>query len=245
MGYGTQKKASITGAIAQYDAEQLSERPVHAVDQALVGQMAGVHVKQTSGMPGKGMSIQIRGTGSITANNEPLYVIDGFPLEMSAQNSSGAFANGNPLDNINPNDIESIQVLKDAASAAIYGSRASNGVVLITTKKGKAGKATINFNMYTGWTEPNRKMDVLSTEEWIDRAIEYMDERYIAGDPGDSKPFCRAIVMKHRMANVGKFDRNVMPDPDWYKSDLGKYESVDWQDEIFRKGIRAELSIVS
>ena len=236
VGYGTQKKASITGAIAQYDAEQLSERPVHAVDQALVGQMAGVHVKQTSGMPGKGMSIQIRGTGSITANNEPLYVIDGFPLEMSAQNSSGAFANGNPLDNINPNDIESIQVLKDAASAAIYGSRASNGVVLITTKKGKSGKATINFNMYTGWTEPNRKMDVLSTDEWIDRAIEYMDERYIAGDPGDQNRSA-SDSYETRLANVGKFDRNVMPDPDWYKSDLGKYESVDWQDEIFRKGL--------
>ena len=236
VGYGTQKKASITGAIAQYDAEQLNESPVHSVDQALVGQMAGVRVKQTSGMPGKGMSIQIRGTGSITANNEPLYVIDGFPLEMSQQSSSGNFDNGNPLDNINPNDIESIQVLKDAAAAAIYGSRASNGVVLITTKKGKSGKATINFNTYTGWTEPNRKMDLLSTAEWIDRAIEYMDERYIAGDPGDQNRSA-SDSYDTRLANVGKFDRNVMPDPDWYKPDLGKYESVDWQDEIFRKGL--------
>jgi TonB-linked SusC/RagA family outer membrane protein len=236
VGYGTQKKASITGAIAQYDAEQLNERPVHSVDQALVGQMAGVHVKQTSGMPGKGMSIQIRGTGSITANNEPLYVIDGFPLEMSQQNASGAFTSGNPLDNINPNDIESIQVLKDAASAAIYGSRASNGVVLITTKKGKAGKPSINFNMYTGWSEPNRKMDVLSTAEWIDRAIEYMDEAYIAGDPG-SQNRSASDDYATRIAKIGKFDRNQIPDPDWYKADLGKYESVDWQDEIFRKGI--------
>ena len=235
VGYGTQKKASITGAIAQYDADQLNERPVQRIDQALVGQMAGVRVKQTSGMPGKGMSIQIRGTGSITANNEPLYVIDGFPLEMSTQNSSGGFSSGNPLDNINPNDIESIQVLKDAAAAAIYGSRASNGVVLITTKKGKTGKPTISLNMYTGWNEPNRKMDVLSTDEWIDRAIEYMDNNYIAKDPGGQNRSASDDYAT-RVANIGSFNRDQIPDADWYKADLGKYESVDWQDEIFRKG---------
>src|SRR5690625_5080495 len=87
--------------------------------------MAGVQVKQTSGVPAKGYNIQIRGTGSITANNQPLYVIDGFPLEVSGQNSSGDFSGGNPMDNINPADIESIQVLKDAAAASIYGSRRS------------------------------------------------------------------------------------------------------------------------
>nr|WP_321357720.1 TonB-dependent receptor [uncultured Draconibacterium sp.] len=236
VGYGTQKKASVTGAIAQYSAEQLSERPVQRLDQALVGQMAGVRVKQTSGMPGKGMSIQIRGTGSISANNEPLYVIDGFPLEMSEQSSSGGFSSGNPLDNINPNDIESIQVLKDAAAAAIYGSRASNGVVLIQTKKGKTGKAKINFNMYTGWNEPNRKIDILNTDEWIDRAVEYMNANYIAKDPGDQNRSANDDYAT-RVANIGSFDRNQIPDADWLLPGYGKYESVDWQDEIFRKGI--------
>jgi len=236
VGYGTQKKASVTGAIAQYSAEQLSERPVQRLDQALVGQMAGVRVKQTSGMPGKGMSIQVRGTGSITANNEPLYVIDGFPLEMSGQNTSGGFSNGNPLDNINPNDIESIQVLKDAAAAAIYGSRASNGVVLIQTKKGKAGKATINFNMYTGWNEPNRKIDILNTDEWIERAVEYMNANYIAKDPGTQNRSA-SDDYNTRVANIGSFDRNQIPDDDWFLPGYGKYEAVDWQDEIFRKGM--------
>ena len=236
IGYGTQKKASITGAIAQYDAEKLTERPVQRIDQALVGQMAGVHVKQTSGMPGKGMSIQIRGTGSITANNEPLYVIDGFPLEMSVQNASGGFTSGNPLDNINPNDIESIQVLKDAAASAIYGSRASNGVVLITTKKGRAGKPTISLNMYTGWNEPNRKMDLLSTDEWIERAIEFMNANYIAKDPGTQNRSANDDYAT-RVKNIGSFNRDYIPDPDWYKPDYGKYMPVDWQDEIFRKGI--------
>jgi TonB-dependent SusC/RagA subfamily outer membrane receptor len=141
IGYGTQKKADLTGAVATMNTDQLTERPIARVDQALVGQMAGVRVQQTSGIPGQGFRVQIRGTGSINANNEPLYVIDGFPLELSPQNASGDFPTGSPLDNINPNDIESIQVLKDASAAAIYGSRASNGVVIITTKKGKAGEA--------------------------------------------------------------------------------------------------------
>ena len=236
VGYGTVKKRDLTAAVAQYDAEQLNERPVARVDQALVGQMAGVRVKQTSGMPGKGFSVQVRGTGSISANNEPLYVIDGFPLETSEQNSSGGYSTGNPLDNINPNDIESIQVLKDASAAAIYGSRASNGVVLITTKKGKTGKSTINLNMYTGWNEPNRKMDLLNTDEWIARAIEVMNYTYLAKDPGDQN---RQPTDDYatRVANIGSFDRNQIPDPDWYKSDYGKYMPVDWQDEIFRKGL--------
>src|SRR5689334_20068231 len=99
VGYGTQKKADITGAVATFRTDQIPERPIQRVDQALVGQMAGVRVQQTSGVPGRGFSIQVRGTGSITANTEPLYVIDGFPLEPSQQNTSGTFSAGNPLDN--------------------------------------------------------------------------------------------------------------------------------------------------
>lgn len=170
IGYGTQKKGSLTGAVATFNADNLEERPVQRVDQAMVGQMAGVNVKQTTGSPGKGMSVQVRGTGSISAGNEPLYVIDGFPLAPSAPNGSGNYASGNPLDNINPNDIESIQVLKDASSAAIYGSRASNGVVLITTRRGKSGKPKITFNAYGGTVERSKKLDMLTGEEWIDRA---------------------------------------------------------------------------
>ena len=116
VGYGTQKKRDITGAVATFNTENLDERPVARVDQAMVGQMAGVRVKQTSGLPGRGFSVQVRGTGSIGANNEPLYVIDGFPLEVSRQNDNGGFTTGNPLDNLNPNDIESIQVSKRCLS---------------------------------------------------------------------------------------------------------------------------------
>ena len=151
IGYGTQKKRNVTGAVSSFDARKLEERPLTRVDQALVGQMAGVQVKQTSGSLGKGFSVQVRGAGSISAGNEPLYVIDGFPLATTSPNGSGGFGSGNPLDNINPSDLESVQVLKDASAAAIYGSRAANGVVLITTKKGQSGRAKINLNLYGGY----------------------------------------------------------------------------------------------
>src|SRR5688572_26579226 len=184
VGYGTQKKRDITGAVATFNAENLDERPVTRVDQALVGQMAGVRVKQTSGLPGRGFSVQVRGTGSIGANNEPLYVIDGFPLEVSRQNDGGGFSTGNPLDNLNPNDIESIQVLKDASASAIYGSRGSNGVVLINTKKGKSGKAAISFNAYAGYNERVRKLDMLDAEGWVDRAMDIINTNWIKSGSG-------------------------------------------------------------
>ncbi|MFA6702616.1 MAG: TonB-dependent receptor [Dysgonamonadaceae bacterium] len=232
VGYGTMKKANITGAIAQYNAESLNERPIQRVDQALVGQMAGVHVKQTSGMPGSGLSIEVRGSGSISANNEPLYVIDGFPLEVSSQNSSGKYDTGNPLDNINPNDIESVQVLKDAAAAAIYGSRASNGVVLITTKKGKVGKSKISFNYYTGWNQAQRHVKMLDSEQWLDRAYDVMNQTYLKAYPNASEN----DNYDTRVANIGSFDRTMIPDPAWAEDGHPGIDFVDWQDEIFQKG---------
>lgn len=140
IGYGSQKRSNLIAPVSKFNAEGLEERPIVRVDQALVGQMSGVRVKQTTGVPGKGLSVQVRGSGSITAGSEPLYVVDGFPLATAAPNGSGNYASGNPLDNMNPNDIESVEVLKDASAAAIYGSRAANGVVLITTKRGKTGQ---------------------------------------------------------------------------------------------------------
>ena len=232
VGYGTEKKANITGAIAQFKAEALQERPLQRVDQALVGQMAGVHVKQTSGMPGTGLSIEVRGSGSISANNEPLYVIDGFPLEVSSQNSSGKYETGNPLDNINPNDIESVQVLKDAAAAAIYGSRASNGVVLITTKKGKVGKPKISFNYYTGWNQAQRHVKMLNPEQWLNRAYDVMNQTYLKAYPSASEN----DDYDTRMATIGSFDRAMIPDPAWAEDGHPGIDFVDWQNEIFQKG---------
>jgi TonB-linked SusC/RagA family outer membrane protein len=235
VGYGTQKRSDITGAVAKMEGEGLTERPITRVDQALVGQMAGVRIKQTSGMPGKGMKIQVRGSGSISGNTEPLYVIDGFPLEVSQQTSSGGFEAGNPLDNLNPNDIESIQVLKDASATAIYGSRGSNGVVLIQTKSGKAGKPNISFNAYTGFNEPVRHCDMLNAEEWIERATEIINYNYLSDDPGDQN---RQVTDDYdtRVANIGSFNRSQILDPRWAMEGHPGLTLIDWQDEIFRKG---------
>ena len=237
VGYGTQKKRDITGAVATFNADNLDERPIVRVDQALVGQMAGVRVKQTSGLPGRGFSVQIRGTGSISASNEPLYVIDGFPLEVSAQNSGGGFSIGNPLDNINPNDIESIQVLKDATAAAIYGSRASNGVVLITTKKGKTGKAKLSFNMYAGYNERVRKLDMLSAEEWVDRAIEMINRDWVRSGTGRTADQTTAQRRAILGLPAGTYNVTYMIDDRWTQPGHPGLMYFDWQDEFFRKGV--------
>ena len=237
IGYGTQKKRNVTGAVASFDARNLDERPIARVDQALVGQMAGVAVKQTTGSLGKGLSVQIRGTGSITAGNEPLYVIDGFPLATAAPNGSGNYGTGNPLDNINPNDIESIQVLKDAAAAAIYGSRAANGVVLITTKRGQIGKARINFNTNLGYMERSRKLDMLNGEEWVDRATEMINAQWVASGTGRTASQTneqRRVILG---LPVGQVNTGFMTDDRWAMPGHPGLRYTDWQDQAFRKGL--------
>jgi len=237
VGYGTQKKSNVTGAIASFNARDIEERPIVRVDQALVGQMAGVRVAQTTGVPGKGFSVQVRGSGSITASNEPLYVLDGFPLAVSGQNSNGGFTSGNPLDNINPNDIESIQVLKDASAAAIYGSRASNGVVLINTKKGKTGAPKINLNVYTGISQTTKKIDLLSGEEWMARATEMINSRWVASGTGrtanQTSDQRRAILG----LKAGDFNTQFMLDDRWAIAGHPGLRIIDWQDELFQTGL--------
>lgn len=239
VGYGTQKKADVTNAIASMDAKGLSERPLGRVDQAMIGQMAGVRVKQTSGIPGQGFSIQVRGTGSISANNEPLYVVDGFPLEVSPQSTSGGFGNGNPLSNLNPNDIESIQVLKDAAAASIYGSRGSNGVVLITTKKGSSGKPQISFNSYIGFNETVKKLDVLSSQQWVDRQMEHMNYFWVRDYGSQGASSTDTNEERRALLGLGADQYNVkyMLDERWLQEGHPGLDYVDWQDKFFRKGV--------
>jgi len=236
IGYGTQKKKNVTGAVSSFDARKLEERPVQRIDQALVGQLAGVTVKQTTGIPGKALSIQVRGSGSISGGNEPLYVIDGFPLSVNSSNTTnGSFSTGNPLDNINPNDIETIQVLKDAAAAAIYGSRASNGVVLITTKRGQTGKPKISFNAYGGYNQAAKKLQMMNGDEWIAHATEIINAQYVAkyGAAGATANDDRATRLAK---NGGTFDPNYILDPRWTMPGHPGLAYIDWQDAIERKG---------
>src|SRR5258706_1626269 len=235
IGYGTQKRKNVTGAVSSFDARKLEERPVLRIDQALVGQLAGVRVKQTTGTPGKGFSIQVRGSGSISGGNEPLYVIDGFPLTQNSSNTgTGSFTTGNPLDNINPSDIESIEVLKDAAAAAIYGSRGANGVVIITTKQGKAGKPKINFNVYGGFNETAKKLEMVNGQQCIDQATEVINATYVAQFKGVGA--LATDDMATRLSRTGGNNPNYILDPRWTMPGYPGLRFIDWQDEIERKG---------
>lgn len=165
VGYGTKIKRDITGAVAKVGAKELGNTPVTSFESAVQGRAAGVFVEQQNGKLGQAIKVRIRGASSVTAGNEPLYVVDGIPVITADLSGNGASTN--PLSDINTNDIESIEILKDASSAAIYGSRASNGVVLITTKRGKAGKSKIDFGFFTGLQKPTNKMEFMNAEEFV------------------------------------------------------------------------------
>lgn len=208
IGYGSQKSTQVTSAIAKIKASDLDERPIGRVDQAMAGKLAGVQVQEVSGAPGRGLAVKVRGVGSVNNSTAPLYVVDGFPV------NSG-------LDNINPNDIESIEVLKDAASAAIYGSRGSNGVVLITTKTGKTGKPTLQLDTYYGVQERFSKVDVLNRDEYIDFAIEERNNTWILQGGKADDP------------NSVRTNANYWIDPLWLTNPKS-FPDHDWQDLISR-----------
>jgi len=166
VGYGTQKRGDVTGALSSVAQSNL-QQPVSSIDQALKGAAPGVQVTQTSGEPGGGVSIRIRGGSSIQGGNEPLYVIDGFPVYNST-NTAGTLSGTatNPLSSINPADVESVDILKDASATAIYGSRGANGVVIITTKKGKADRSSINYEASFGIQSLRKKIDLLNAHDF-------------------------------------------------------------------------------
>lgn len=233
VGYGTQKKGDILGAVTTLDATHLIEKPLGRVEQALIGQMPGVQVRQQTGMPGQGLSILVRGSGSITAGTEPLYVVDGFPLDVATANGSGGF-NNNPLNSISPNDIESVQVLKDAAAGAIYGSRAANGVVIITTKRGKAGNVKVSLNATTGISKVAKKLDILSADEWTKMATEMANTNWVnsgSGRTADQTNDQRRAILG--LAS-GVYNTSYMADERWSLPGHPGLQYLDWQDEIFR-----------
>ncbi|MDF7817560.1 TonB-dependent receptor [Runella sp. MFBS21] len=177
VGYGTQQKEDITGAIATASAKELRDPPVAQVAQMLQGKLVGVRIDQVSGRPGEGMNIKVRGSVSITAGANPLYVVDGMPITGD-------------INTINPNEIESISVLKDAAASSLYGSRAGNGVVLIQTKKAKAGKTLIDFSSYYGFTQipEARRLKMMNAEEYAQFQKEIAESNGRAVNPAFQNP---------------------------------------------------------
>ena len=242
IGYGTVKKSDLTGSVSSIDSESLRDRPVTSAAEAIAGQLAGVQIQQISGMPGsEGLSITIRGTGSITQSNEPLYVVDGYPMEGSAFRL------------ISPTNIESIEVLKDASSTAIYGSRGSNGVVIITTKKGK-GTPTVNLNMYAGFQQPEKYFDMMNRDQYVQYFIDgrnqaWLDAAVISGDP-DQTPHSINDTNSRRQLYSSANTLYMIPDgQDGYKYNFLDPNSVaqmpdnDWQKLLFRNAITQKYEL--
>lgn len=152
IGYGTAKRKDITGSVSSVNAETLTSIPVTSAVEAISGKLAGVQITTTEGSPDAEVKIRVRGGGSITGDNKPLFIVDGFPVES--------------ISDIAPSDIETLDVLKDASSTAIYGSRGANGVIIVTTKSGKSGKVTVNYNAFTSWKQLANRMDVLGASDY-------------------------------------------------------------------------------
>jgi len=165
VGYGTQVRKDVTGSISQVKAKDLENIPVTSFESALQGKAAGVMVASQNGKLGQGINIKVRGAASVSAGSQPLYIVDGIPITTA--DLSSTTASTSPLADLNTNDIESIEVLKDASASAIYGARASNGVVIITTKQGKRGKTAINFNVIGGVSSPSNHRKFLNAEQYV------------------------------------------------------------------------------
>ncbi|MEK6476285.1 TonB-dependent receptor [Catalinimonas sp. 4WD22] len=173
IGYGTQEKRDVTGAVSSVSSENFNAGVIASPEQLIQGRAAGVQITQASGEPGAGVNIRIRGTSSVRGGNNPLFVVDGVPLAGEDVSGGGADVGAgsssarNPLNFLNPNDIASIDILKDASATAIYGSRGANGVVLITTKTGEAGKSTLNYSYNVGISNITKKYDLLDADEFV------------------------------------------------------------------------------
>lgn len=208
VGYGTQTKRELIGSISKVEGAKIMETPVPSFEAALQGKAAGVQVVQGSGIAGSGSVIRIRGLGSVSAGGDPLYVIDGIPVTQDPfmRKNSGA-VNLNPLASINPNDIESVEILKDAAAAGIYGSRGANGVILITTKRGKSGKPSFNYSSRFGVSEPVAKAQMMNSAEYLQ-----MRQEAYENDGG---------VGRVPLPNDVTWEQALATDTDWWNETAG------------------------
>lgn len=218
VGYGSQQRRDVTGSVAPVEMANIRDQSLTSVDQALSGQIAGVNVRTSNGVPGGGPKIQVRGIGAIGAGSEPLYVIDGFPVPSSSSQQS------NPMSAINPQDIESMTILKDASATAIYGSRGANGVVMITTKKGVSGKATVHVSANTGLQSVPEKgrPDLMNGQEF-------------------------AQWRKEAISDKIRFEEGREPTlediPEVYRNPELIGEGTDWYDEVTRVASMSDINL--
>jgi TonB-linked SusC/RagA family outer membrane protein len=225
-GYGTtRKKRDEAGAISSVLGSQLENKPTVSVDKALQGKAAGVFVQSNNGIPGGAINVRIRGAGSINAGNDPLYIVDGIQLNTR---SDAGFTQSNPLSFLSNDDIQSIDIMKDAATSAIYGSNAANGVVLITTKKGRSGKTKFTFNSYYGTNQPLKKLQVSNSQEYFRlRSEAYGNFNNLQFDNLAIK---QTVLNELRVTGATTFN-NTQAD-----SAIAALKTYDWQDVAFRNG---------
>lgn len=206
VGYGTAARQNVTSAIASVDSTAIANVPVAGIDNAIQGKVPGVQVMQNSGEPGSGISVRVRGPASLNAGNQPLYVVDGVPIIQGSYNQySLSGQDMTAVTGINPDEIASIDVLKDAAAAAIYGSRGSNGVVLITTKRGSSGSTKFTLNSYAGSQQVEHKIGMLNAKQYVE------------------------------LMNEGAKNDGYTPDEYDFTPGVDDAQSYDWQDAVFRR----------
>ena len=224
-GYQVRKKRDEAGAISTIRGKEIENLPNPSLDKALQGRAAGVLVQSNSGIPGGGINVRIRGTGSFLAGTQPLFVIDGVQLNTR---SDANYTESNPLAFLNPNDIESIDILKDAASAAIYGAQASNGVVIVTTKKGKAGKTKFQFNSYVGQATALQKLSVLNSQQLFQLRAEAVGNTNNL--PANDLAIQRFVLNEFRVPIVPITTSKLASDA------IAALPTYDWQDAAFKSG---------
>lgn len=238
IGYGSVKRSDLTSAVSKMDSKGIADRPIARAEQALQGQLAGVYVQSTNNEPGADPQIRVRGAASITAGSDPLYIIDGVP--------------NTTLQGVSPSDIESIEVLKDAASAAIYGSRGSNGVIIVTTKTGKKGEPQISLNASAGISTLERRMKVFGPIDFMEYRLKYIDENYKRNYGGLASDSNAQRIAK----GVSPTDYNNLFDDRWlqylspeiqaahtYDNTKGELALLDWQGYMYSPSYNQNYSV--
>lgn len=258
IGYGEQKRSDLTGSVASVP-EHAFNQPISSFDRSLQGTVAGVQVTQASGQPGSAVSIRIRGGNSINGANEPLYVIDGFPVYNNNSDASSGVTAGpsiNALASLNPSDIESIDVLKDASATAIYGSRGANGVVIITTKKGKVGQNTLTYDAYYGTQEVIRTVPVLTSSRDFallrnnarinsGKSPHYTDEEIqnmTGGTDWQREAFRSAPIQNHQLALTGGDEKTRYAISGNYFNQEGVLRNTDFERYSIRLNLDRDFS---
>ncbi|QEC43276.1 SusC/RagA family TonB-linked outer membrane protein [Pseudobacter ginsenosidimutans] len=224
-GYATQQRRAVTGSISRVRSKDIEKMPVQTLDAAIQGRMPGVQIQSQSGVPGGAIKVEIRGQGSITAGTNPLYIVDGIPINSD---NSTTTVSTNPLAVINPKDIESIEVLKDAAAASVYGAQAGNGVVLITTKKGTAGATRFNLTLQTGFVKPINLMPLMNTQQYLGGRIEAM----MNANPTRDYAWAKTQVLTQSKLPTTMTDEEMaaLPTYDWHRAvyQTGKSNKADF-----------------